>query len=75
MGRVCIHYYDVLRNMHVTEGRGAAGPLSTTAVPLHLTQFAVRFIPMSQLCACKTHDSIQFLRDVQCMVHASWTLG
>ena len=47
--------------------------LSATAVPLHLTQFAVLFIQIvTTVCwVCMTHA----MHGMQCMVHDSWALG
>ena len=54
----------------------AIHPLSATAVPLHLTQFAVPFVQtVATVCLQGTLFYTIFLWHVQCMVHGSWALG
>ena len=54
----------------------AVDPLSATAVPLHLTQFAVPFVQIvATVCLQGTWFYMIFLWHVQCMVHGSRTLG
>ena len=55
------HYWDMLHNARVTEWSEAVAPLSATEVPLHLTQFPVPFVQLSQPCVCKARDSIRFV--------------
>ena len=54
----------------------AIHPLSATAVPLHLTQFAVPFVQIvATVCLQGTWFYTIFLWQVQCMVHGSQALG
>ena len=61
---------------HVSGWSVAVDPLSATAVPLHLTQFAVPFVQIvATVCLQSMWFYTIFLRHMRCMVHGSRALG